>query len=362
MNEVCGTELSYSLEPDDFEFSGPLEDAADAEKKHEFSGSPGSQGPEFGRLLEIFFRLLKNKSAAAAFFSIFLVVCLAVLGPMASGYRYDQQLPGRGNMAPRVRGLERWGIFDGRETMRTSTGVKIVDKYATLAGGREVYHWFGTDVLGRDLFTRTWEGTRISLFVALVAVLADMLFGMTYGLVSGYFGGRVDLCMQRLVEVLNGIPNLIIVTLLIIVLKPGLTSIVLALTLTGWIGMSRVARAQMIKLKEQEFVLAARTLGAGHFFLIFREVLPNIIAQLLVMSMFSIPNAIFSEAFLAFIGIGIPVPLASLGSLIADSFKSLTTHPYMIVFPVAVLMVLMLSFNLLADGLRDVLDPRMRER
>jgi oligopeptide transport system permease protein len=152
------------------------------------------------------------------------------------------------------------------------------------------------------------------------------------------------------------------VTLLIVVLRPGLVSIILALMLTGWIGMSRVARAQMIKLKEQEFVLAARTLGAGHFFLIFRNILPNIFAQLLVMSMFSIPNAIFSEAFLAFIGIGIPVPHASLGSIIADSFKSLTTHPYMLFFPATALSILMLSFNILADGLRDALDPKMKER
>jgi oligopeptide transport system permease protein len=287
---------------------------------------------------------------------------MALIGPVISGYRYDQQIVGHDNMAPRVPYVERLGILNGVETMKTSQGIKVIDKYKTLAAGENIYHLFGTDVLGRDLFTRTWEGTRISLFIALVAVLIDMAFGMTYGLVSGYFGGRVDMCMQRVVEILQGIPNLIIVTLLIIVLRPGLTSIILALMLTGWIGMSRVARAQMIKLKEQEFILAARTLGAGPIFLIFKEALPNVFAQLIVMSMFSIPNAIFSEAFLAFIGIGIPVPLASLGSIIADSFKSLTTHPYMLVFPVTVLAVLMLSFNLFADGLRDALDPQMKDR
>jgi oligopeptide transport system permease protein len=185
---------------------------------------------------------------------------------------------------------------------------------------------------------------------------------MGYGLISGYFGGYVDIVMQRIVEILNGIPNLVVVTLLIIVLKPGLLSIILALMMTGWIGMSRLARAQMIKLKEQEFVLAARTLGAGHLFLIVRDILPNIIGQLLVMSMFSVPSAIFYEAFLAFIGIGIPVPMASLGSLISDSFRSLVTHPYMLIFPVVILAVLMLSFNLLADGLRDALDPQLKDR
>jgi oligopeptide transport system permease protein len=339
----------YDFEPDDFDFAGRVEDAAaDAISMHSYRG-------------EILHRLSKNKGAVAALCCIAVIAALAVAGPMISGYRYDQQIAGHDNMAPRVQGVEKLGIFDGVETIKTSKGAIIVNKYEKLEGGENVYHWFGTDVLGRDLFTRTWEGTRISLFVALVAVLIDMFFGMSYGLISGYFGGGIDMFMQRFVEILNGIPNLIIVTLLIIVLKPGLTSIILALMMTGWIGMGRVARAQMIKLKEQEFVLAARTLGAGHFFLIFKEILPNIFAQLLIMSMFSIPNAIFSEAFLAFIGIGIPVPLASLGSLIADSFKSLTTHPYMIAFPVTVLAVLMLSFNLLADGLRDAFDPKMKD-
>jgi oligopeptide transport system permease protein len=216
-------------------------------------------------------------------------------------------------------------------------------------------------VLGRDIFTRTWTGTRISLYIALVAVLVDMCFGMIYGLISGYFGGRVDMVMQRFVEILNGIPTLVIVTLLILVFKPGLVTITMALAITGWIGMSRIARAQVLKLKEQEFVLAARTLGARHLFIIFKEILPNIFGQLIVMSMFSIPNAIFTEAFLAFIGLGVPAPLASLGSLISDAFKSITTHPYMTVAPVLVLAVVMLSFNLMADGLRDAFDPKMKE-
>jgi oligopeptide transport system permease protein len=145
------------------------------------------------------------------------------------------------------------------------------------------------------------------------------------------------------------------------VFKPGLVTITLALALTGWIGMSKIARAQVLKLKEQEFILASKTLGAKDFFIIFKEILPNIFGQLIVMSMFSIPNAIFTEAFLAFIGLGVPQPLASLGSLISDAFKSFTTHPYMIVFPVIVLAIIMLSFNMMADGLRDAFDPKMKE-
>jgi oligopeptide transport system permease protein len=238
---------------------------------------------------------------------------------------------------------------------------KYIAEDGSVTGLEDVYYWFGTDVLGRDIFTRTWMGTRISLYISLVAVLVDMVFGLSYGLISGYFGGKVDNAMQRFAEVLNGIPNLVVVTLLIIVLKPGLMTITFSLMITGWIGMSRIARAQMLKLKQQEFVLASRTLGARDFFIIFKEILPNILGQIITNTMFSIPTAIFTEAFLAFIGLGVPVPMASLGLLISDAFKSFTTHPYMIIPPVVVLAILMLSFNMLADGIRDAFDPKMKE-
>ena len=167
--------------------------------------------------------------------------------------------------------------------------------------------------------------------------------------------------MQRILEIINGIPTLIIVTLLMLVMKPGLSSIITALLITGWVGMSRVSRAQILKLKEQEFILASRTLGEGSLSIIFKDILPNIFGQPITMSMFSIPNAIFSEAFLSFVGLGVPAPMASLGSLINDGYKSFLIHPYMLVFPALVLALLMLSFNMLADGLRDAFDPRMQE-
>jgi oligopeptide transport system permease protein len=292
---------------------------------------------------------------------IALIVIMAAVGPGMNEHTYDSQIISHQNLAPRIPGVESLGIFDGTETMGTSTGTVVVNKYKTNPTLEKTYYWFGTDVLGRDIFTRTWTGTQISLYIAFIAVAVDMLFGMSYGLISGYFGGTVDMLMQRFVEVLNGIPTLVLVTLLIIVLKPGLGTITLALAITGWIGMSRIARAQVLKLKEQEFILASKTLGARDFFIIFKDILPNIFGQLIIMSMFSIPNAIFTEAFLAFVGLGVPQPMASLGSLISDAFKSFTTHPYMIIFPVVVLAVIMLSFNLLADGLRDAFDPKMKE-
>ncbi|NLZ49567.1 MAG: ABC transporter permease [Clostridiales bacterium] len=315
---------------------------------------------------DVLTRLKRNKGAMIALISIIIITLLAIFGVGMNEHSYDSQIIAHQNLAPRVPGIEKLGIFDGSETMNTSSGEVEVNRYVSNDGSKtgleDVYYWFGTDILGRDIFTRTWMGTRISLYIAVVAVLIDIIFGLSYGLISGYFGGAVDNAMQRFAEILNGIPNLVIVTLLIIVLKPGLITITFSLMITGWIGMNRIARAQMLKLKEQEFVLASRTLGAKDFFIIFKEILPNILGPIITNTMFSIPNAIFTEAFLAFIGLGVPAPMASLGSLISDAFKSFTTHPYMILPPVIVLAILMLSFNILADGIRDAFDPKMKER
>ena len=256
--------------------------------------------------------------------------------------------------------LEGLGIFDGDETMKTTTGTKTVNLYRDKELD-DLYYWFGSDNFGRDIWTRTWSGARVSLIIAVAAAIIDMVIGMSYGLISGYFGGRVDMLMQRFLEVANGIPRLVIVTLLLLVLQPGMLTIIFALMLTEWVGMSRIARAEMLKLKEQEFVLASRTLGAGSFFIIFKEILPNIIGPIITQVMFSIPTAIFTEAFLSFVGLGIPVPQCSLGSLISEGFNSFTTHPYQIIPPIVVMALLMLSFNMVADGLREALDPKMKE-
>jgi oligopeptide transport system permease protein len=348
----AGSPPSAEIPPEEFRFISPAEAAA----LSGFAGGPGERESYIRNLIR---RLRKNRGAMAGFFCIAAIVIMAIIGPFLNDFRYDQQITGNESLAPRIPVLEKWGIFDGREKLHTSTGIREINRYAQVEG--EYYYWFGSDTLGRDIFTRTWEGTRISLFIALVAVLVDVCIGVLYGFSSAYFGGKADMVMQRIIEILNGIPTLVIVTLLIMVLRPGILSVTLTIMLTGWIGMSRMARAQMLKLKNREYVLAARTLGAGNLRIIFQEILPNSFGQFLVMSMFSIPNAIFTEAFLAFIGIGIPVPLASLGSLISDSFRSLTSHPYMILPPVIVLAVLMLSFNLLADGLRDALDPGIKD-
>ncbi len=305
-------------------------------------------------------RFVSNKGALISLFVIIVIIFFAFAGPHFTPYTYSQQELTEKNYAPRIPGLEKIGIFTGVEKMSTTSGVKRIDKY-TANKDTNTYYWFGSDTLGRDIWTRTWMGTRVSLYIAFAAVLIDMIVGMSYGLISGYFGGVVDSVMQRFSEIVNGIPRLVIVTLLMLILQPGIKTIILALMITEWIGMARIARAEMLNLKEREFVLASRTLGASNFKIIFHEILPNIIGQIITQTMFSIPTAIFTEAFLSFVGLGIPVPQCSLGSLISDAFNSFTTHPYQIIPPILVLALLMLCFNMLADGLREALDPKMKD-
>lgn len=309
---------------------------------------------------DVFIRYFRKTSAVIGLILIVIISLMAVIGPGMNSYTYSGQELSQKNLAPRVPGIENLGILDGSETMTTTTGTKQVNYYEE-KGFDNVYYWFGSDNFGRDIWTRTWSGARVSLIIAVAAAIIDMLIGMSYGLISGYFGGKVDMVMQRFLEIANGIPRLVIVTLLLLILQPGMLTIIFALMLTEWVGMSRIARAEMLKLKEQEFVLASRTLGAGSFFIIFKEVLPNIIGPIITQVMFSIPTAIFTEAFLSFVGLGIPVPQCSLGSLISEGFNSFTTHPYQIIPPIVVMALLMLSFNLVADGLREALDPKMKE-
>lgn len=301
---------------------------------------------------DVLHAFLKNKGALFGGIVILLITFMAIVGPMMNEHTYKSIIIEHASLVPRIPFLENFKIFDGT--------FKGVHQYLN-KGFTDVYYWFGADAQGRDIFTRVWEGTRISLLIAVTAVIIDIFIGMIYGLVSGYFGGKVDIVMQRIAEILNGIPTLVIVTLLGLVLPSGISSIIFALMITGWIGMSRVARAQVLKIKESEFILASKTLGASDLEIIFKDILPNIFGQIIIMSMFSIPHAIFTEAFLSFVGLGVPAPMASLGSLIAEGYKSLTIYPHMIFSSVIVLALLMLSFNLFADGLRDAFDPKMKQ-
>lgn len=297
-------------------------------------------------------RFQANRGAVIGAFFILIIAFMAFVGPYMNSHTYKSKVDEHINLPPRVPGIEKLGILDGE-----INGVNVYEKRDL----GDVYYWFGTDNLGRDLWTRTWVGTRVSIYIAMLAVIIDMIIGMGYGLVSGYVGGTLDSAMQRFIEILSGIPRLVIVTLFVIILNPGILSISLALVITGWIGMSRVVRSQVLKMKELDFILASKTMGASTGSLILNDLLPNIFGQVIIMSMFSIPNAIFYESFLAFIGLGLQPPLASLGVLINDGYKSILVYPHIILGPVIVLALLMMSFNLVADGLRDAFDPKMKQ-
>lgn len=298
-------------------------------------------------------RLKKNKGALFGLFSILTIIIMAFLGPYFNEYGFDDQEVMRSNLPPKVPVLEHIGFLglDGVD-------IRGVDQYE--AKGVEGYFWLGTDSLGRDQWTRIWEGTQVSLYIAFLAATIDLLVGVVYGGVSAFYGGRIDNYMQRVIEVLIGIPNLILIILLILVLDPGILSITLALVITGWVGMARIVRGQILKLKSQEFVLASRTLGASDRRLIGKHLVPNALGAIIVTTMFTIPSAIFFEAFLSFIGLGIRPPVASLGSLVNDGFKSLEIYPHLMIFPALIISLVMISFNLLGDGLRDAFDPKMR--
>ena len=299
-------------------------------------------------------RLKKNKAAIISLSIILILVALALFGPMLSNRDAYEQNISQAKLPPKVTGLE-WAGFDGMATL----GGREIDFYEQK--NVEENFWFGTDYLGRDLWSRIWEGTRISLFIGLVAAIIDTIIGVAYGGISAYFGGRTDNIMQRIVEILTGVPNLILIILFILIFDPGVFTIILAMAITGWIGMSRLVRGQILKLKNQEFVLAARTLGASSGRLIFKHLIPNTLGAIIITLMFTIPSAIFFEAFLSFIGIGLQPPQASLGTLINDGYKELRTFPFLLIIPSVIIVLLMVSFNLLADGLRDAFDPKMRK-
>lgn len=227
--------------------------------------------------------------------------------------------------------------------------------------GPSTDHWFGTDEFGRDMWSRVWAGTRVSLYIALLAAAVDLLVGVPYGAISGYLGGRIDNVMQRAIEILVGIPGLVVAILAMVVFSPGIITISIAIGLTGWVYMARIVRGRMLQLKEQEFVLSSRSLSAGGFRLVRRHLVPNSLGPIIVNMMFTIPSAIFAEAFLSFIGLGIQVPEASLGSLIDSAASEIRFYPHLLWFPAAVFVLLMVCFNLLADGLRDAFDPKMRK-
>jgi oligopeptide transport system permease protein len=283
-------------------------------------------GPSIGFWRDSWERLKKNRAALVSLALIVILFAFAfVLGPLLTPFSPSEQ--------------------------------DLTQRYQ----GPGAEHWFGTDDFGRDMFARVWQGMRVSLYIAFIAAGLDLVVGVTFGAVSGLLGGKVDGVMQRFIEILNGIPILVVAILAMVVLEPGILTISIAIGAAGWTPMARLIRGRVLQLKDQEFTLASRSLGAGNLRLLTKHLLPNALGLIIITLMLTIPSAIFTEAVLSFIGLGIQVPNASLGALIDSGASEMRFYAYLLIFPAAVFCILMLSFNLLADGLRDALDPRMRK-
>ena len=220
--------------------------------------------------------------------------------------------------------------------------------------------WFGTDELGRDLFTRIWWGARISLFMGITAAVIDMAIGVFYGAFAGMAGGKTEEFMMRVTDILYSLPHLLIVILLMVIMKPGVVTIIIALTITGWINMARIVRGQILQIKQNDFVIAAHMLGAGRWRILFRHLIPNALGSIITTMTLTIPAAIFMEAFLSFLGLGVQAPIASWGTMASDGLSALRYYPWRLFFPAGFISITMLSLNLLGDGVRDAFDPRLR--
>lgn len=269
-------------------------------------------------------RLKKNKMALLGLIIIVCLIVVAIFGPIFSSHTYDEQNLMMTNSSPS------WE------------------------------HWFGTDNLGRDIFIRVLYGARISLAIGIVASLLNLFIGVIYGGIAGFFGGKIDRIMMNIVDILYSVPTLLYVILLMVILKPGLINIFIALGIGYWLQMARIVRGQILSMKEQEFILAARTIGVSKKRILFRHLLPNAMGAIIVTMTLAIPDAIFTEAFLSFIGLGVSAPMASWGVLASEGVNNLRAYPFQLFFPAVAISVTMLAFNFLGDGLRDVLDPKMR--
>ncbi|WIV18259.1 ABC transporter permease [Paenibacillus polygoni] len=270
-------------------------------------------------------RLLKNKLAMGSLVILIIIIIMALFAPLLSGYQYDTQDLTKTNQPPSSE------------------------------------FWFGTDDLGRDMWVRTWSGARISLLIGFAAAFIDLAIGVIYGGIMGFYGGRVGELMNKFSEILYSIPYLLVTILLLVVFEPSIGTIILALCITGWINMSWIVRGEIMQLKNREFVLASKSMGANSSRLIFKHLLPNAVGPIIVTLTLSVPSAIFSEAFLSFLGLGVQAPKASLGSMIENALTGWMYYPWRMLFPAGLISLIMLAFNLFGDGLRDALDPKLKK-
>jgi len=287
----------------------------------------------------------RMKGNRVAFFSLILIVLyiiLALVGPYMNEFDYTST------------NVDKMNYFLTSPQFKDMTLMESIKEMLSTG------HWFGTDEIGRDLWTRVWMGARVSLSIGFIATIINTIVGSIVGGISGYYGGRVDSIIMRVVDVLYGIPYMIVAILIMVVLGAGVTSLIIALVLVGWIGSARFVRGEVLKIKEQEFVEAAKVLGIKDKTIIAKHIIPNIMGLIITNLTMAVPRAIFAEAFLSYIGLGIAPPGCSWGVLAKAGVKLMRIHPYQLFVPAFFISTTMLALNLIGDGMRDALDPKLR--
>ena len=306
-------------------------------------------------------KLLKNPLAVLSLILLTIILVTIIVAPMIVPYKYEEIMSINGK---RDKGAKNLAPF---------TYSKMEQQYID-QGGTRFPHIFGTDEQCRDYFIRVIYGTRVSLSIGVFASLIVLIIGMIYGSISGYIGGRTDLIMMRIVDIIYSLPDMLVIILIAVVLDQSLdltgtplaklgtnmVSIFIVFGLLYWVGMARLIRGQILSIKENEYILAARSIGAKLGRIIRRHILPNCLSVIIISAALQVPSAIFTESYLSFLGLGVRAPMPSLGSLANSAREGLQSYPYKLVFPAVMICLIVLSLNLLGDGLRDAFDPKLK--